>query len=166
MLQKNQQAYGKCHPNEVLKCQVFVEGIAEGEGLVIRRSTEEYSEKVAEKKVVNLLKEHRLVQTNNSDNQPSHQTFSHCPTRTNSNSSFAFSFAKEAAVLFLVTMEVGSRCNKPGRNVFLYCSCGNENQSSKCQKRNSYSSSSLRCPQPIKRVLVCQKATGRKNYLP
>jgi hypothetical protein len=41
MLQKTRQAYRKCHPNEVLKSQMLVKGIAEGEGLVIRRCTDE-----------------------------------------------------------------------------------------------------------------------------
>src|SRR5271154_5240765 len=41
MLQKTRHAYWECHPNEVLKCEVLVNGIAEGEGLVIRCCTDE-----------------------------------------------------------------------------------------------------------------------------
>src|SRR5271170_4367970 len=40
MLQKTRHAYWECHPNEVLKCEVFVKGIAEGGGLVIRCCTD------------------------------------------------------------------------------------------------------------------------------
>src|SRR5271168_5231606 len=41
MLQKTRHAYWERHSNEVLKCEVFVNGIAEGEGLVVRCCTDE-----------------------------------------------------------------------------------------------------------------------------
>lgn len=40
-LQETRHAYRECYSNEVLKCEVFIEGIAEGKGLVIRCGTNE-----------------------------------------------------------------------------------------------------------------------------